>query len=131
MSKFYALEMAKTVSAHPNLMKQDRFFGLLHNVVYKPTDSIVESYSNYYKEEDAQRFKSLIESKDEQLEAHIESLKDAYCEPGESFRLDICASQDGQFIAMQLNHVANNITTHITPIRYFEGKEALKVDKIF
>lgn len=131
MSKFYALKMAEEVANHPSLIKQDRFFGLMHNVIYKPTESKVESFSNYYKESDAQLFKNLIECTSDQLESKVESLKEAYCSNDSSFRLDICVSKDGKFIAMQLNHVANDVTTHITPIRYFEGEEAQKVDKIF
>ena len=131
MSRFFALKMAEEVANHPMIAKENHLFGLLHDVVYKPTESKMESFSNYYKESDAQLFKNLIECKSDQLESTVNSLKDAYCTDDSSFRLDLCVSKDGQFIAMQLNHIANDVTTHITPIRYFVGKEALQVDKIF
>lgn len=131
MSKFFALKMAEEVANHPRLATQDRFFGLMRDVVYKPTDSKLASFSNFYKDTDAQLFKNLIECTSDQLDSKVDLLKDAYCTPDSSFRLDICVSEDGRFIAMQLNHVADNVTTHITPIRYFEGEEAQKVDQIF
>ena len=131
MSKFYAIKMAEEVASHPNILKESFFFGLFHHVKYKPTGSKIESFSNFYKDTDAQLFKNLIESKEGQLESNVASLKEAYCTDDSSFRLDICVSKDGQFIAMQLNHIADDTLTHITPIRYFEGTEAITVDKIF
>lgn len=131
MSKFYALKMAQEVAMHPMIKKKDRLFGLLHNVVYKPTDSIIESYSNYYTEEDALLFKNLIESSEEQFNDNIKMLTNVNCAPNAKFRLDLCISHDGKFVAMQLNHVTEDSTTHITSIRYFEGEKAEKVDNIF
>ena len=53
------------------------------------------------------------------------------CNDNSLFRLDLCISHDCHFIAMQLNHVNGDEITHITPIRYFEGNDALAVNEIF
>lgn len=131
MSRFYALPMAYEVAKHPSIEEKDYLFGLIHTVVYKPTASKVESYSNYYKEDDARLFKNLIESPKGQVSNYVDPLNDVNTTDGASFRLDICVSHDGKFIALQLNHVADDVTTHITPIRYFEGTEAMAVDNLF
>lgn len=131
MSKFFALNMAREVAKHPSIKQRHYLFGLIHSTVYVPTNSAVESYSNYYNEADARLFKNLIESPSDQLQANVESLTKVECTPGANFRLDLCISHDGQFVAMQLNHVVNEVVTHITPIRYFEGKDAETVDNTF
>ena len=131
MSKFYALKMAQEVANHPMIAEHAHLFGLIHNVVYKPTDSKMESYSNYYTEEDARLFKNLIESKDADLKVSLNPLEKVMCNSESMFRLDLCISHDSRFIAMQLNHVNGKDITHITPIRYFEGEEALAVNEIF
>lgn len=131
MSKFFALNMAREVAKHPSIHQREYLFGLFRSTVYVPTNSAVESYSNYYSEEDARLFKNLIECKSEKLQESVDSLAKVECSPGSNFRLDLCISHDGQFVAMQLNHVDNEVVTHITPIRYFEGKEAETVDNTF
>lgn len=131
MSKFYALKMAQEVASHPMISQQDHLFGLIHDVVYKPTESKVESYSNYYTEEDARLFKNLIESKENDLNVSLNPLENVMCNSKSMFRLDLCVSHDSRFIAMQLNHVNGDEITHITPIRYFEGEDALAVNEIF
>ena len=131
MSRFYTLKMAREVAEHPMIADQEHLFGLIHNVVYKPTSSKIESYSNYYAEEDARLFKNLIEGKDDNLKNELDPLAKVMCSDSSLFRLDLCVSHDCQFIAMQLNHVNGEEITHITPIRYFEGNDALAVNEIF
>ena len=123
--------MAREVAKHPLIADQEHLFGLIHNVVYKPTDSKIESYSNYYTEEDARLFKNLIEGKDGNLQEELNPLEKVMCNEESLFRLDLCISHDCHFIAMQLNHVNGKEITHITPIRYFEGNDALAVNEIF
>jgi len=131
MSNFTTLPMAKEVAKHPSLSQSRGFLGYFKHTFYAPTGSMLQSYSNYYKESDARLFKQLIETPSEKLLQYVPSLQEVDDSDESNFRLDICVSQDGQFMAMQLNHVDGEAITHITPIRYFEGKEALTVDSIF
>ena len=131
MSRFYALKMAQEVAQLPMIAEKQHLFGLIHNVVYSPTSSKMESYSNYYKEEDAQLFKNLIESNSSELATKLNPLEKVECNTDSKFRLDLCVSHDSKFVAMQLNHVSESGVTHITPIRYFEGAEAEAVTDIF
>ncbi len=131
MAKFYALEMAKEVAHHPLIKKTKGIFGMFSRVIYTPTSSAMESYSNYYNETTAKQFQTLIDSKDEDLTKSLSPLINTQCEDSANFRLDLCISHDCRFIAMQLNHVADGIITHITPIRYFEGDQAKMIEDIF
>lgn len=131
MSKFYELAMSKEVSKHPSIKETHGFLGCFKRAIYSPTSSIVESFSNYYKECDAKLIKKLIDGKDDEIDRNLEALSGIDCTKDASFRLDLCISHDSQFIAMQLNHEANGTLTHITPIRYFEGAMAQKVEDIF
>ena len=131
MSKFYNLDMAKEVALHPQIVEASHFFGLLKDIVYAPTSSQVESYSNFYNDNDAQLFKLLIDSPTSKLEESLKPLETVETTDDGRYRLDLCISHDGQFIAMQLNRIAKDVTTHITPIRYFVGKDAERVDQIF
>jgi len=131
MSKFFALEMAHEVARHPQLVTCNGFLGWGQKVVYRPTESPVESYSNYYSMEDAEKVRDLINCTDPSFDTQLGSCHDLPLKEFSTFRLDLCISHDSQFIAMQLNHVAEGKITHITPIRYFEGSQAEKVDDIF
>jgi len=131
MSKFHAIEMADEVAKHPHITYSKGLFGKFGQVVYSPTSSKMESYSNYYNEAVARQFQTLINSNDENLSQSLKPLLNTKCEDSTNFRLDLCISHDSRFIAMQLNHVADGTITHITPVRYFEGDEAQMVDDIF
>lgn len=131
MSKFYALQMATEVVKHHNIAETNGFLGHFKHAFYRPTNSMVESYCNYYNEPEARKIQSLIDSTDEQLDEHLSALSETNCVSSASFRLDMCVSQDCRFIAMQLNHVAGDVVTHLTSIRYFEDETALKVNEIF
>lgn len=131
MSKFYALDMAKEVIKHPQIRETKGFLGYFKQAFYAPTASKVNSFSNYYTENDARLIKNLIDGPEEDFSCNMEALDKVDCIKNAPFRLDLCISHDSQFIAMQLNHVVNGVVTHITPIRYFEGQMALKVENIF
>lgn len=131
MSKFFALEMSHEVSKHPKLNVTKGFLGFFRKVIYTPTDSPVESYSNFYAKQDAERIRDLINCSDEKAQSQVDTFKTIETQPDSSFRLDLCVSDDAHFIAMQLNHVANGVMTHITPIRYFEGALAQQIENIF
>jgi len=132
MAQFFALEMAKEVANHPHINSTKGIFGKFRHVVYTPTSSTMESYSNYYNEAIARQIQTLINSKAEvELQQSLTPLLNTKCEDSADFRLDLCVSHDSKFIAMQLNHVADGVITHITPIRYFEGEEAQMVEDIF
>ena len=131
MSNFNKLAMAKEVSKHPQIVIKNHFFGLIGNTVYAPTSSEVESYSNYYEDKDAALFRNLIDASASDLEQNLKPLENVETIEEGKYRLDLCVSHDGQFIAMQLNEVENDNTRHITPVRYFMGEEAMKVDQIF
>jgi len=131
MAKFFALEMANEVSQHPHISVNKYLFGWLYNVVYSPTDSEVESYSNYYEQDIASKFRNLINSKEEEFDQYLQPLINTQCLEIGAFRVDLCISHDAKFIAIQLNHIADGVMTHITPIRYFEGEQAQMVQEIF
>ena len=124
MSKFNKLDMAKEVAKHPQIILKNHFFGL-------PTSSEVESYSNYYQDKDALLFRNLIDASASDLEQNLKPLEDVETKEDGKYRLDLCVSHDGQFIAMQLNEVVGDVVKHLTPVRYFMGEEAQKVDQIF
>ena len=131
MSKFNKLDMAKEVAKHPQIVLKNHFFGLFGNTVYAPTSSEVESYSNYYEDKEAFLFRNLIDASASDLEQNLKPLEDVETKEDGKYRLDLCVSHDGQFIAMQLNEVVNDVAKHLTPVRYFIGEEAQKVDQIF
>ncbi len=130
MSKFYALNMAQEVAKYPQIANKDTFFGLIHQTVYQPTQSKVESFSNYYNAENGQVFRELIECPKEQLNQLLDTLQETHQDKEGKYRLDLCISEDCKFVAMQLNEVKGSNTFHLTPIRYFEGKEAESVENL-
>lgn len=128
MSKFFALEMASEVAKHPKLTISHGLLGLFKKATYKPTGSVVESYSNCYKLDDALQIRDLINADDKEFEQKLTTIGKIDCDPKANFHLDLCISHDCRFVAMQLNHVADDEVMHITPIRYIEGKMAEKFE---
>lgn len=128
MSQFYALKMASEVLSHPHIVAKKGLFGFGQKVIYQPTGSKVESYSNLYDDERASQIRALLDSKGADLLSMLRSMGEIECCVNGKYRLDLCVSHDNQFVAMLL---ANADGSAPTAIRYFEGEEAKMVEQIF
>lgn len=132
MSKFFKLNMANEVARNPHVVIRHHLFGMLTSVLYSPTQSPIESYSNYYDKEQGEFFLQLINSSDGHLSEAIGNAHDIEVQPqGGCYRLDLCLSSDHRFIALQLNEVQGQSQRPLTPIRYFEGDQAELIENLF
>ena len=131
MSKFFNLNMANEVAQNPHVVIRHHLFGMLTSVLYGPTQSPIESYSNYYGKEQGEFFLQLINSSEGHLTDAIGSAHDIEAQPQGGYRLDLCLSSDHRFIALQLNEVQGETPHPLTPIRYFEGDQAEMVESLF
>lgn len=121
MSNFYALKMATRVALHPHIAEKTSFFGIMNSVLYTPTSSKVESYSNYYAEQEGKLLKDFLLSPADRLDDALLRLPEVNTSADGSYRLDLCISHDHQFLAMSLSSSEGQT---LTDIRFFEGKDA-------
>lgn len=131
MSRFNSIEMAKTVSSHAHISTQKTFFGLLTKAYYIPTGSTIRSYENYFRPELHDDLTALFTLKEEQMSHFISRLKGVKSVPNGNLRLDLCVSDDRQFVAIQLYQFQNFLYRPISEIRYFEGPLAEQVQDLF
>jgi len=129
MSKFLALNMANEVAKNPQVSVETSIFGLHTSAKYQPTHSKIDSFSNFYGTTGRDILERILESKD--VEKALESIEEIECIEDGKYRLDLCISRDHQFVAMQLIELTDNAEKHLSPIRYYEGKEAEKIENLF
>lgn len=127
MSKFYALKMAAQVATHPHINEKKGLLGLGHKVVYQPTGSKVASYCNHYDEKNATHIRQLMQCPENELESIISQMDEWHCCEKGNYLLELCISDDAQFIAMRLTQADGS---EVLPIRYFEGKKASMIDNL-
>lgn len=129
MSKFLALNMANEVAKNPQVSLEKSVFGLHTSAKYQPTHSKIDSFSNFYDTTGRDLFERILESKD--VEDAVKNTEEIECVEDGKYRLDICMSRDHQFVAMQLNEITDNAEKHLSPIRYYEGEDAEKIENLF
>ncbi len=129
MSKFLALNMANEVAKNPQVSLEKTVFGLHTSAKYQPTHSTIDSFSNFYGVTGRDILERILESKN--VDDAVASVEEIECVEDGKYRLDLCISRDHQFVAMQLNEVTDTAERHLSPIRYYEGKEAEKIENLF
>ncbi len=129
MSKFLALNMANEVAKNPQVSLEKSVFGLHTSAQYQPTHSKIDSFSNFYGTTGRDILERILDSKN--VDDAIESVNEIECDESGKYRLDLCISRDHKFIAMQLNEVTDSAEKHLSPIRYYEGEDAEKIENLF
>lgn len=126
MSRFYAIGMASEVVQHPLIATQKSFFGLRSKVVYTPTNSIVESYTNTYDVASGEFYKGLLQMSHEELS----TISDFNYNEGEDYLMEICLSEDHEFLAVRLSKFLPEEVEHLTPVIYYTGEDAEKIQSL-
>ncbi len=122
--------MANDLLAHEKLSVKSILFGLKKRLVYIPTGSPVKVIRDNYHADAVDQLQRIIESDDKGLAAAVKSFR-AKKQPIGNVELDICLSEDKNFVAMQLLRFGDEYAYHpITEPAFFEGEQAQLVSSI-
>ena len=130
MANFNKLQMGQALLNNNNLRVKSALFGLKKQLVYVPTDSPVKVIRDNYHADAIAPLQRIIESDSKGLVAAIKSFR-AKKQPIGNVELDICISDDRNFVALQLLQFGDEYTYHpITEPAFFEGEQAQLVASI-
>ncbi|MBR1666782.1 MAG: hypothetical protein IJ693_00740 [Bacteroidaceae bacterium] len=124
MASFKNMEIAPAVTAHENIYVRQGFLGFNTKIYYKPTLSLVDCTRNYYalsSGNEIQQF--LLKFQNNPTIAEKTQLRFIH-DPNGNYCLEMCASSDGQFVALQLFRYSDLAYNAVTDIKIYEGKEA-------
>ncbi len=130
MANYNKLQMAQALNDNSVLTVKSSLFGLKKRLVYIPTGSPVNVVKNNYHTEALAPLQRIIESGAKDLAAAVKAFKHQ-AQPIGNVQLDVCLSQDNNFVALQLHQFGEEYAYHpVTAPAFFEGEQAQLVAKI-
>lgn len=130
MSKFTSIEMSDLVALHPKV-ESHKFLGMFEHVCYKPTNSKIESYRNYYNASEAEVLIRLSEEPEENFEQCISANKELQITDNNAeYRMDLCLSHDCCFAAFQVFQLRQGEYTPVSKLRILEGEKAKSFENL-
>ena len=130
MANFKNLQMDNALLVHEKLSIKSTLFGLKKRLVYIPTGSPVKVIRNNYHADAIDQLQRIIESDGKGLAAMVKSFRAKKQSIG-NVELDICLSDDKNFVALQLLRFGDEYAYHtITEPAFFEGEQAQLVSSI-
>ncbi len=123
MANIKHLEMAEAFSALPQVEIKKSLFGLKTSITYKSTQSNIQVVQNEYDVNNGKLIEELLLCPPEKL-AEEAGKKNITSAGIGKMRLDVCVSEDKQFIAAQLLQFVDFNYVPITDMKVFEGKAA-------
>lgn len=122
--------MAEALLSNNNLSVESTLFGLIKRLVYAPTGSPVKVFRYNYHADAIAPLQRIIESEDKGLNAAVKAFR-AQKQAVGNVELDVCLSQDKNFVALQLLQFGDEYAYHpISSPAFFEGEQAQLVSKI-
>lgn len=129
MSRFEAIDLSQAVAQCGKVKRQRSLFGT--HTVYLPTSSRIDSYRNYFGEQEGSSLLQLAKAQTEETTSILEQLNELKTDDKGTIRMDLCISRDHQFIAFQLFRQSAEAYTPISKVTYLEGHSAeLLEDKL-
>lgn len=130
MANIKNLQMWDTICTDTRISVSKSLFGLCSKVVFKPTNSVIKAKVLEYSSEDGKRIKHILESPVEKLPTMVgDSLLKST--PNGSYLAEVCASQDGAFVAIQLFQFSQLSYVPASDVMIYEGNNASLVMKLF
>lgn len=130
MANIKNLQMWDTICTDTRISVSKSLFGLCSKVVFKPTNSVIKAKVLEYSSEEGKRIKHILESPVEKLPTMVgESLLKST--PNGSYLAEVCASQDGVFVAIQLFQFSQLSYVPASDVMIYEGNNASLVMKLF
>lgn len=123
MANIKKLQMWNSICADARIGVSKSLFGLCTKATFIPTDSPIEAFTAEYSAADGQQLKRILDSDSDKLPKAIGSFQPKSTVNG-NFMAEVCASQDGQFLAVQLFQFMQMNYEAVTGVRVFDGENA-------
>lgn len=120
--------MAAAVSAYKNITIKKSFFST--KAIYTPTGSTVKAMVLEYSPSEGEKLQRLLFMPLDKMVALIEQKGKPASGANGNFRLEVCLSDDHQFIALQLFRFADFIYHPLFEPRFYEGTDVEYVTKL-
>lgn len=124
MASFKNMEIAPAVTAHEHIYVKQRFLGFSTKVYYKPTLSLVDCTRNYYTLSSGNEIQQFLLKFQSDPKCAEKTHLSMHYDPNGNYSLEMCASRDGLFVALQLFRYSELSYNAVTDIKIYEGKEA-------
>lgn len=130
MANIKNLQMWNTICADARISISKSLFGLRTTAIYNPTNSVVDAKTIAYSAADGEHLKRLLDTPREKLAAAIGDFRPKETVNG-NYLAEICASRDGDFLAVQLQQFSRMSYEPVTGVFIFEGAEARLLSPLF
>lgn len=130
MTKVKNLQMWHTICNDARISINKSFFGLNITAIYNKTNSPLAANIFEFSPADGEKLKMVLESDREKLDSIIGGFHPQKTVNG-NYMVEVCASADGEFIAVLVNQFFQMCYEPVTDVLIFEGKEAQVVKKLF
>ncbi len=124
MPSFNSLTMSSDLVNDSRVSVKKSFFGLSTSVVYLTTNSKVKALKKEYDPDNGNMLKCVLtadKAKQPAMLAGLESLAETHLG---NYMLEMCVSDDNQFVALRLFHYQELRYTPVTPLLTYEGEDA-------
>ena len=122
--------MGQALLNNNNLTVKTSFFGLRKQLIYAPTGSPIKVIKNIYNADAVTPLRRIIESDNKGLAAAVKAFRAEKLSIG-NVELDICVSDDKNFVALQVLQFGEQYSYHpVTDPVFFEGEQARLVSSI-
>ncbi|MBQ4393000.1 MAG: hypothetical protein II826_07840 [Prevotella sp.] len=121
MSSIKNLEMAAAVSSYQHIEIKKSLFST--KAIYKPTQSQVKATVLEYTPSEGERLERLLSMPLDKMVADIAQKGKPTAGANGNFRLEVCLSDDRQFVALQLFRFIDFSYRPLFETRFYEGKE--------
>lgn len=131
MTKINKLGMAHAISQGNDITISKTCFGLCEKAVYNTTGSPVRAHIFEYSPSNGESLAALLDSKTEEIERHINRGVSISHTPVGNIRMEICVSDDRQFLAVNILRFSNFRYESMGCVRFFRGKDAELASRLF
>ena len=130
MTKVKNLRMWHTICTDARISINKSLFGLSTTAIYIRTNSPLSAYIFEYSHDDGEKLKSILESPREKLSNIIGDFHPKKTVNG-NFMVEVCASHDGQFIAVLICQFVQMSYEPVSDVLIFEGQDAQTIKQLF
>ncbi len=128
MPSYKQLNMATVLVDHEDIIVSKKFFGIITQLVYRPTGSKIRARQVYYGPESLTALKVIVESEPKALRSKLDTFGSQQQAIG-NVMLEACVSSDGNFAALQVMQFAGYVYRATTDIRFFTEEDARLIIK--
>ena len=122
--------MWNTICADARISVSKSLFGLRTTAIYNFTNSVIGAKSFEYSPADGERLKRLLGMPQEKIADAIGDFRPKVVANG-NYMAEVCASEDGAFLAVQLLQFKQLSYEPVTDVVIFEGTEAQALRQLF